>query len=551
MNINDFNASMHSIRRSVDLADYKLEYDKNFPSKVRKEFHASLLRLEKLLINDANHCFTADPIWHTARRIVRLKALYSKIEGIRKKIIECGRPFYFTKTIKDRVLPSLANRIKNLKKGIGKKGRLPFSQGSDRTRFHIEVQQSLQMKNITKIIEVQREYFHLMGNYFDKSIESEIDVDEYDGNLEVYSLESWDKIIKLFIEKGTPVEKEIGNKIVDAIQKALLLAVKTSFAYNLPQFKKPTDEQQELTYFNDLMDLEETLVSGEVRKITQTQFLEKYELAKTCSLPKDIIMNEMAWDMVNSITSLQKGELRLFALGTCTHSIAVQVTCINPADSSSPGNYEYCIFNTGSGVNTHHELDAKRESAYPLTYHQLPLAAFSYKFCLDLLNLTVEGQRVDQFYNIHDVVFTQYGGIKVKNAGALYILQKFGTCSYSAIEAWIDSFLTLSQKKFLEFIKVQLSTSKQEGVVKILEAQQEDNRKKVEPTKKRRIIFTNSNHKRTKKLKENKILLQRGQNYLTHLARVAQLVPVPKSYADALKTPIVNDQTVFPSADRI
>lgn len=522
MNINNFNVAMHAIRRGVDFADFKLEYDKKFPYKTRRQFNESLVNLEKLLKNDVDYTFAAGPLWHTARRIVQFKELYAKIEGIRTKIIcSCQKP-YFVEKIGSDILPVLTNRIKVLKSDIGKKGRLPFSVGEDRAKFHSDIQQSLQMKNVAKIRRVQKEYFHLMGNHFDKDIKSEINIEAYTGSLEVYSLESWEKVIKLFIDKGADAEKEIGGKILGAIQRALPLAVKTSFAYNLSQIRKPSDETQELAYLIDLVDSKKALVEGEVRKITPKQLLQKYKLAKVCSIPDNVIINEMAWDMVENIQKLSKGDFQLFTLGTCSHSIAVQVTCIEAVTLMNEGSYEYTIFNSGDQVKVYHQLDEAEVLAYPLTFVKLPLKAFSYTFCYDLIYLSLKGKSVPQFYTLHDTVLVeQFGGSKVKKSGALYHLQKFGTCTYSAIEVWIESFLNLDQQYFLKLVKMQLSTSKQEEVVKILEKEEKlSNLTQINSNRKRKREFIlETPVKRRKILKENKLLLDKGRKSLEILAK--------------------------------
>lgn len=524
MNINDFNVAMRSIISGVDLADLNLK-NKRFYYKARQEFNESLTNLRKLLMNDVDHTFISNPAWHTAHRIVQFKKLYTKIEEIRAKILHAcktsnSKP-YFLKKIGSDILPALANRTKILLSDIGKKGRLPFSVGKDRDNFYLEVKNSLQMKDIAKIIHVQKEYFHLMANRFDKSIENEINVKEYTGSWEVYSLESWEKVIKLFIDKGTDREKEIGKKILEAIQKALPLAVKICFAYGLNQIIEPLDDAQQVAYLTDLVDSEKPLAKWEMRKITPEQFLQKYELANASIIPKNVIINEMAWDMVTIIQKLQKGEFHLFFLGTRYHSIAMQVTCIEAATHVNKGGvYTSTTFNTGEGVEVYHQLNETGLFAYPLTFVNVPLETFSYTFCYDLICFCLQSDSVNKFYNLHDTVLVEQGsGSKVKDCGALYQLQDFETCAYSSGEAWINSFLTPDQQLFLEFIKAQFSTSKQEEVIKIFEEQVESSSWiKVASTRKPKLSQVNPIHiENKKKLKESKILLNKGRKRLETL----------------------------------
>ncbi len=121
------------------------------------------------------------------------------------------------------------------------------------------------------------------------------------------------------------------------------------------------------------------------------------------------------------------------------------------------------------------------------------------------------------FYDFHyDFLINQSGGHLNPFGGSWYPLQKHGLCSYTAVQAWINSYLTETQIKRLEFIKAQLSTEKQKRLIEILGS----NMSKVVRGK------TNKNKKfgpysefvpNSQRLKTNRLLLDLGQAYLKQL----------------------------------
>jgi hypothetical protein len=143
--------------------------------------------------------------------------------------------------------------------------------------------------------------------------------------------------------------------------------------------------------------------------------------------------------------------------------------------------------------------------------------AFSYSFIYELVRLSFQQSTVKEFYQLHDQVLVhQAGGKKDRDNGGWHSIQKYDTCTYSAIEAWIDSYLTEEQIKHLELIKAKMSTRKQKKVVRILE-------KVVKVAAKRQIVqkgkfnFHSILEKKNKKLNESRLLLQLGQQHLRRI----------------------------------
>lgn len=518
MNIRDFERAIFSIERGIELAHFKLNYDRNFPNKVRIEFNAALEELLKLLNDDERHLEAREPIWHTAYRIVELDKFYNKIDVIREKIFDhCDVPYFVTK-IRSKVLPSLLRRVDELKSVIASKGRLPFSEGVERAQYHQEVKLNLQVETTNKIQAIEKEYFHFLGDQFDKRDIENINQHFYDANFEIYSLESWVEVLNSFIAELDPAERAIPQVLLSVIQKAIPLSLKTSFAFQIGQLCNHYDKELELNYFRDLVRSSMPASSSSRDALTPAHFLRRYELAKSCYIPERALINEMAWDMLEDIRAMKKNEFKLFSLGTLTHRVAIQVSCIEPGSESEPGRYQYKIFNTGWGADKFHQLDDTQKYAYPLVFNQLSLQAFSYSFLEELLRLLLERDNIDAFYHLHDnALVDKAGGKKEKQEGMLYFLQKYGTCSYASVKAWIDSCLNESQRKRLEIVKTKISMRKQERVIQVLQNEASSANWRIKKGKRsipHSLFVTKAN-----KLRESVLLLKLGQTYLEKITK--------------------------------
>ncbi len=516
MNIIDFHTDFHSIDRSIELTKFTLEYGDSFSTDIKKEFNQALEGLIELLNKDQVSTQPKGAAWHTAYRIVHFKNTQVKLEKIRQQIFEKSEvQDKFIEKVQLVVLPALKDRVKKLKTLIEAQGRLPFNEGSVRAQYFEDIQQQLQLKNINQIFQVEKEYFHLLGNHLDGNKLKQVDIASRNGSLEIYSLISWEQVLNLFIQAGDASEKQIGSTLLSIIKEAMPFALKINFALNLQQIKDRTNaEAQETAYFEDYL---ESHRRQRHPMLTLPQFFNKYQLHSFSPIPERVIINEMAWDMLDSVSSLKSGEVRMFPLGTISHSIVVQVTCTQDSSISTPKLYEYKIFNTGHGVEFYHELDEKEECSLPLIYKNLPPSAFSYSFFSNILRISLEESSIDAFYQLHDRVLVQEaGGTKTLLSGAWYPNQKHDICAYASIEAWIDSYLSEKQIKHFEIIKAKMSTDKQEKVVKILRGRDKGHNglgKTITGKRKNRPAYLKVESK-SKRLKESEILLDLGHQYL-------------------------------------
>lgn len=443
-------------------------------------------------------------ILFTAKHAIQLTDCYDEIKKIRNNILKFAKEDRFVNEINCNILPCLIYRITDLREIIDSSMRLPFKEGNNRKNFYSKVNFKLQQKSLINIKFNTSQYLHLLVDHLNSKELKNLDITPYMGSCEIYGLKSWNKILTLFIKNGDVSEKEIGKFLQSIIQQAIPFALKTTFAFSIPQIYQSND-QFETDYLRDLVG---ALPSSTANQVYPREFLEKYtlRLGKSCLIPESVIINELTWDMLNAIHQMDEGEFRIFELGTRKHRLIIQVECIQQALPFDQGSYKYKIFNTGRGVLEYHFLD--NQVAYPLIFRNLPLEAFSYSFLSKLIRLSLERDDIEAFYALHDkVLVAKFQGIKEYKNGNAYSIQKHGICAYAAVEAWIGSFLNPGQKKYLEILKAEFSIKKQEKFVDILQ-------EKLTKKESTRDDESNPcNEVLTKKTKLNQTLLKLGRKY--------------------------------------
>lgn len=515
MNIATFDNRMNEINSVLVITKRILKFHRDFPARFRMKFNESLEKTRRLLIDDRDYEYLHLKNWHLAHRVVQLNELYSKIEKISHQILGLRCPPYFTQKIPRTILPLVAKRIDDLKKTIGFNERLPFSVGQERGEYLHSATRELDLQVPEKAIKAEKEFFHLLANSLDSVKLNEIDIERLNGSNETYSILSWKRIISSFIAEGTKFEKFVGRIILDNLEKATPIALKMSFAYSITQIEDLKNSEAEYSYYRDFVEYSrKTQESKNDEFMIEDQFLEKYMLSRNGRVPIRVMINEIVWDIKDEINLMQDGDSRIFTFGTCAHSIAVQIICWQkPSASCFLGKYEYKIFNTGNGVDRYHYIEG--DKIWPVIYEDLPHWVFSYSFIFELIRLYLQKSTVKEFYEIHDRVLVKYGrGKKDIVQGKYYLSQKHGTCSYSAIEAWIDSYLCEENVTFLELIKAKMSTVKQKKVVDILEHELTKTNESL--CLKRSAIKSTSPMKR-QKLDDSRMLLILGEQHLKQL----------------------------------
>lgn len=500
------------IEKKVDYTLYVLNYFSGFNSQNRKHFNLGLQHLRTFLSKDAQTPPSPGQLWFTAHRIVSLDRLYTKIESISDKILKKSTIPFFSGKIRNRILPSLSQRIEEIKQSLFHNQKLPFSKGINRNKFYQGIQRNLQLQNSTGISYVETEYVHLVGNHLTDEEIKPIDIACYEGSFEIYSLSSWMHVLSLFKAKGNISEQIVCMKLIDRLKNAKSLFLKTTYAPKVFH-NAPVQNQKELekAYIAEIEKAYDPKASQTALSVAKYELLCKYNLDKPISIPKSVLYNEIIWEILESIDKLNEGNSTIFALGVKDHCIMIELLCHKKGILGEKENYEYKIFNTGYGAVTYHTLNEEKTRAYPLTFQKLPKGAFNYAFFSELAQLAVSGEDIHQFYQHHEsFLVDNAGGKKMTAHGKLYPIQKLGTCCYTAMEAWIRSYFTDPQIHHLESVKIQMSTEKQEKVIKMLSS---DNMDGV-ASKKRKAAEDSPNAPPTKKFKDSQLLYELGKKLL-------------------------------------
>lgn len=516
MNIVKFEGLFNKIEEGVSITNHNLKYKKYFSEVTRKTFDVALRKVEFLLDDDRAY-LNRKPIdlWQTAYRIVLLDHLYVKIKKVYNKILDLPPPRYFCKKLNELILPDVAKRINNLILFMTESQRLPFKIGNEREMFYQNVEKMMEVHETTSLLRIEREFFHFLGNQLNEEKLKKINTEMYNGSLDIYSLVSWSKILEVFVKEGDHAEQVIGQGLLKMINEAIPITNKLSFLSLISNLKELNGIEPELAYFQDMVDAYDKSAK---HRMTQADFFEKYTLGLECSIPLMVLENEIAWDIVEAIDQMKESESRVFTLGCQGHSLAIRVTCFDKGSSLDPGIYKYEIFNTGKGILKFHHRNQDNTLVLPVTFDNVSKRVLDYSFFVRLVRHALIGEDIDYFYNLHDEVLVKKGGaIKRLDAGIWYLIQKHGICTYTDIEAWINSYLNEKQLKHLEIIKARISTEKQEQVVVLLEENLKEEASWNSVGKSTQHIAKQIIMTKTNKLEESRTLLELGKAHLESL----------------------------------
>lgn len=319
-----------------------------------------------------------------------------------------------------------------------------------------QTEKKLNGVNPSKVNMAEADVFHLMSNHIEK--EELPPTIPNDGSNELCALISYIKIFEEMVKLSTP-RNPIYQQLLDALYQSREFTMKSTFLP--PELFQGDEAEKEKKYYKELGNLNSSDTSY------QEKFLEDYSLGSIQNIPKQVLINNLTWDALEKINKLGSGELTVLALGTIDHSIALEIKCLEAPNRRSPGIYQCSIYNTGSGASNHcitkdeHSIFAK-----PLTINNLNREAFTYSYMSELITCLLDSKDVDRFYRIHDehLVNIAKGEVTHDN-GKWYPLQKFGTCSYNSIEAWLQNYLDLEDIQKMNTIKFSLAISKQQKII--------------------------------------------------------------------------------------
>lgn len=507
-----FDKKFESINHMLSLTQFEINREGFLSNSIRCDFENTLKDIFLLLEENKEYLNRYHKnLNNTVNRIVSFDKIDYKIIKIKNSILDLPTPKYFTYKLKNDVIPVLRKQLCALDDQLGSEERLPFSIGQERDDFYEEVKNAIECKK-QDYIDVEREYFHLLGNFLDeKKLDSMTDIDFYTGSLELYSLISWSHILRAWIKEGDEAEKEVGDHLLKMIEKSIPLSIKLSFIHQHPDFYELGEFSTKTSYYRDL----EKVLGG---KSSRDNFLSKYslKLKQRCSIPLKVLENELASDILEAIDRMDEGQSQIFVLGIRSHRVTIQINCMKlPAADSPAGEYQYKIFNTGSGVSRFHYIE--KELVHPLVFRNIPKHALDYFFFYDLIDLALASKSIETFYDLHDSVLVEMGGAeKDFYSEPGHFIQKRGTCSYSSVEAWINSYLTSEQIEHLRHITALYSTSKQRKVVSLLEEDLRDPAWKS--ANKSQSLLNQIITKKESRLKDSYTLLKLGEEYLNRFS---------------------------------
>lgn len=512
MNIFSFDQSIKEIVGVLDLTQATLHQRQAWIPKERAIFDRSLetlvsmLKDESCLIDETKNALAA------AHRFSRLSKIETKIKNIRRAILMNHLPRYFIRSIHQVVLPILSKRIGELKTRAFSVERLPFDRGKIREEYFQSVKETLSLQALDNIEEAEKEYFHILSNEFERKTLAEVDIERFEGNYEIYSLLSWREVLSRFFIEASDLDARTVVILKKAIAQALPLALKTSFFLaSVPRMHRDNGAADK-EYLADLCRLGVS---------SQDVFLKRYTLGQKFRVPINVLINEMAWDVVETIDQMVQGDVHIIATGTKLHRVTIEIKCIEQATSDSPGKYDYTIINGGEGARDVHSYKLDDGIAYvrPASIRNLPKSILSYSFFEQLMRFSLQGDSMTDFYNFHLEHLVDKGKGQVDLDSNPWVkMHAFGTCSYSSVEAWISTYLNPKQIAVLNLIKAKVCVAKQKSLVTGLEADCGEGGWRIIPPK----ASTRRAHKRAtcvkrKWLKDNRLLLDLGRTYKRNL----------------------------------
>jgi hypothetical protein len=447
MNEIDFNESYKYVKYTLDSINNKICNNSIFNI---DDFNVSIQKIAECLKNDINFCSQPQSTISIANRIYKYQKLYIKIKDLQTHSAVLNVSCILPKIL---ILNDIVEKYKELTRFIEKHTRLPYQDGNRKYLYRKAFQDSL------PTLLRKKEFFHFLGNYFDpKYFVDTMKFEKYETNYDFCTQSSWQRIINLFQSSGNPIQKKECTRLLSMFNKSL------KFAFKILYINK---QQQQIFDSENIIDNANyfKLYSKFTRnKNSKKQFDRKYTLSNN-AIPKSVLLNNLAWDILDDIKELNSGDSMILPLGSVDHTIIVQITCKNVND------YEYIIFNTGTGHSLH-KVKSNVYEAYPVTYINLNRSHFTYSFFSNLLSLAFENKNIVQFYQLHQSNFTIAN--KRLEEGKPYPLQNYKICTSTAIEAFLINFLNEDDYKKLEKVKITFTLRKQQEVVDKLKREVEE-----------------------------------------------------------------------------
>lgn len=357
------------------------------------------------------------------------------------------------------ITPKINAETKRLNKIIKESGKLKVNYGETLDKLQGYITTDLSTEPTKDDIEkIHKEAFHTLSeNVLEEDLDN-VSIKDLEGGLQAAALTTSITVLdKLNFPKKKATALALQLEAAKEIDIKILLTrlleekfetdeqyLKKLQAFNLFTKLKADypDESDEDLYLR--MTFDEELLVKEYQK---TDLLaDKSSLAGKVS--RNAIISDICRDIRSEIKLLRKaGQSSIVELGSKTHAIMVEVTL------EEDGTYSVSVFNTGHGVPE--ELREKDAEGYTIRAKPFKITGLSkdtvtnFAFIEALVDCRlsiIASTAIERFYAImRSFLIEKSGGKDVSLQCPSYDTQKRGTCTYSCIEAWLQSKLTTEE----------------------------------------------------------------------------------------------------------
>lgn len=333
--------------------------------------------------------------------------------------------------------------------------KMPISYGHTLEKIEQAIKDKITLKDSHQLDDMQKLVFHFFADQEDPLFVKKLD-SKWNGLPPFYSYLSLLEILSSCLNTSTPPDPAL-VKMVKEIEKTKSILNKMYVITDIfIEQNKRNICVKGTGYYQSLIDSKWFSSPNNENPPSQTQISYPYE--GNCRIPLSVLIQDVTYDIINHIKSLQIGERAFFPLGSSNHSILIEIA------REKENSYTYKIYNTGEGVLAFHQtVNDGSLKALPIVIKDLPIEAFSYGFIGTLVKSSSTVYcNVENLYTFHKGTFVdQFHKIWDGVSGNPYSIQTQGTCSFQSWEACLSSTLSPSTLEKIELAKAKLSVERQ------------------------------------------------------------------------------------------
>lgn len=383
--------------------------------------------------------------------------------------------------LQEKVLENLNEKVEGLANKVWMQGRLPIHYNDKMEQLKKEIREEICLKviNPSTLLSIDTDTFHMLAtnfNNFDK-----IKISELSG---MGVCRSFINLINL-LQKTPDNDENLQNKerLIEKFQEALTIALKLFIA-------DCSSDIDASDYFHKLKSVEPVLALLENtrhltwQEIKTIQFLHlkeglepilqkiidnftSYLDVKNYQLPREIVLHDLIWDMIEAIEQLTENDYLLIPVGTEVHLVMAE---LEVSLKQGVKFYSWITYNAGDGCTDYHTTRKMNNRLFvnPLKIEGIREQGLCYSFWKELFLCTIKEKKIDFFYAILNTYLIDIGKGLITNSmeKTVYRVQNFGICTFSASEMTLFSHLTKTEIVNFEKTKVLFTIKRQSAVVK-------------------------------------------------------------------------------------